>query len=129
VHVKQSKRKLDLHKALLFLGDVFISLGDNDTAHSLVTVALEGFIYMDIHRSRAQCLSRLGDLANKGDFLNAAEFWMVAHPLFEKSSQAKDVAQIDDRLAELGYNQKALVHLETLHPPEPTCEELSVECE
>jgi predicted negative regulator of RcsB-dependent stress response len=125
---QQSKEKLAVHKALLFLGDVFIAEGDDNTAKSLFTVALEGFLYMDVHRSRAQCLLRLGDLANKkGDFPHAAELWMAARPLFERSSQAEDVVRIDARLTELEYNQKALMHLATLHPPETIFEELSLE--
>jgi hypothetical protein len=47
----QSKEKLVVHKALLFLGDVFMAEGDDETAKSLFTVALEGFVFMDVHRS------------------------------------------------------------------------------
>jgi tetratricopeptide (TPR) repeat protein len=126
-HGLQSKEKLAIHKALLFLGDVFISQGDNDTAKSLFMVALEGFVYMDVHHSRAQCLLRLGDLANKkGDSLHAAELWMAARPLFEMSSQAKDVVEIDGRLTELEHNGKALAHLAALQPPGTIFEELSL---
>ncbi|KAJ7927027.1 hypothetical protein B0H13DRAFT_1861789 [Mycena leptocephala] len=126
----QSKGKLALHKALLYLGDVFAAQGDDDTAKSLFTVALEGFLCMDVHHSKAQCLLRLGDLARKkGNLSEAQEFWMAARPLFERSSQAKDVVQIDDRLAEHDNNQKALAHLATLHPPETLLEEQSVEVE
>jgi tetratricopeptide (TPR) repeat protein len=129
-HAQQSKRKLDLHKALFFLGDVFISQGDDDTGYSLFTVALEGFVCMDVHHSRAQCLFRLGDLANKkGDFSQAVELWTAAHPFFERSSQAKDTAKIDGRLAELENKQMALVHLAKLHFPETVFEELSSEVE
>jgi tetratricopeptide (TPR) repeat protein len=127
-YAQQSKEKLALNKTLLFLGDVFISQGDVDTAHSLFTVALEGFVYMDVHRSRAQCLLRLGDLANKkGKLPDAAEHWIAARSLFEVSSQAKDAAQIDERLALLEHNRKALAHLATLHPPEIISSELSAE--
>jgi tetratricopeptide (TPR) repeat protein len=129
-HAQQSKRKLDLHKALFFLGDVFISQGDDDTGYSLFTVALEGFVCMDVHHSRAQCLFRLGDLANKkGDFSQAVELWTAARPFFERSSQAKDTAKIDGRLAELENKQMALVHLAKLHFPETVFEELSSEVE
>jgi hypothetical protein len=58
-----------------------------------------GFTYMDVHRSRAQCMLRLGDLAKKqGDLSRAVEFWKESRPLFERSVQAKDFAQIDARL-------------------------------
>ncbi|KAJ7354283.1 hypothetical protein DFH08DRAFT_984664 [Mycena albidolilacea] len=99
VHAYQLKEKLALHKGLLFLGDVFILTKHNETAHSLFTAALMGFTYMDIHRSRAQCMLRLGDLAKKqGDLSRAVEFWKESRPLFERSAQAKDIAQIDARL-------------------------------
>ncbi|KAJ7889983.1 hypothetical protein B0H13DRAFT_1887836 [Mycena leptocephala] len=128
VHVRQSKGKLALHKALIFIGDVFIVQGDAETAYSLFTVALGGFVYMDVHYSQAQCLLRLGVLASKrGNFSHATNLWTAARPLFERSLQAKDVAQIDARLAELGDNQKVLMHLAALHPPETAGEELSVE--
>jgi tetratricopeptide (TPR) repeat protein len=100
-HSQLSREKLALHKALLHLGDVINSLGDDDTAHSLFTVAMAGFVGMDVHCSRAQCLMRLGDLANKkGDFSHAIELWEAARPLFEISSQAHSIIQIDFRLAE-----------------------------
>ncbi|KAF8170912.1 hypothetical protein K438DRAFT_1853437 [Mycena galopus ATCC 62051] len=98
-HAYHLKEKLPLHKALLFMGDVFISHKDNSTARNLFTVALGGFTDMDVHRSRAQCMLRLGDLADKkGDSSRAIEFWTVARPLFTQSLQAKDIAWIDKRL-------------------------------
>lgn len=115
---QQLKDKLALHKAVLFFGDVFISQRDDNTAHNLSTVALEGFNCMDVHCSRAQCLLRLGDLArNTGEDSNAVDLWTTARPLFERSSQAKDIAQIDARLAALQHNQQVLVHLSALIPP------------
>ncbi|KAF8144392.1 hypothetical protein K438DRAFT_2101925 [Mycena galopus ATCC 62051] len=113
------KHKLALHKALLFLGDVFISNEDEETATSLYQVALEGFTYMDVHQSRAQCMLRLGDLANKnGRTSEAITFWKAAQPLFERSSQAKDMAQIDAKIATVeNAGQMALAQLETLDAP------------
>ncbi|KAJ7110852.1 hypothetical protein C8R44DRAFT_742636 [Mycena epipterygia] len=43
VQTHRKQEKLGLHKALRFIGDVFISQGDEDTAHSLFVVALQGF--------------------------------------------------------------------------------------
>ncbi|KAJ7936918.1 hypothetical protein B0H13DRAFT_1852980 [Mycena leptocephala] len=114
-HAQQSKQKLAVHKALLFIGDVFVAEGDDHTAKSLFTVAQEGFVYMDVHCSRAQCLLRLGNLAEKeGNSSKALELWKAARPLFERASQAKAIAQIDARLAELEHDQKVPVHLATL---------------
>jgi hypothetical protein len=95
----KSKDKLALHKALLFLGDVFIVTKDDETATNLYKIALDGFTQMDVHCSRAQCMLRLGDLANKqGHLSQAIDFWITAQPLFLQSLQAKDVAQVNTRL-------------------------------
>jgi hypothetical protein len=99
-HSHKYQQNLGLHKALLFLGDVFLSNRDEDTAQTLFTVALEGFTAMDVHRSRAQCMTRLGDLAQKrGEVSNAVELWKVARSLFQQSVQMGDVVKIDSRLA------------------------------
>jgi predicted negative regulator of RcsB-dependent stress response len=114
-HAQQSKQKLAVYKAFLFIGEIFIAEGDDDTAKSLFTLAQEGFFYMDVHRSRARCLLRLGDLADKkGNSSEALELWKAARPLFERASQVKDIVQIDARLAEREYDQKVLVHLATM---------------
>jgi tetratricopeptide (TPR) repeat protein len=105
----KSKARLELAKALLFLGDMFMA-NDKETAANLYLVALEGFTYMDVHHSRAQCMIHLGDLAEgQGHTSKAIGFWEAARPLFEQALQAKDVAQIDARL-EL-VNSHVLVHL------------------
>ncbi|KAF8125379.1 hypothetical protein K438DRAFT_1791146 [Mycena galopus ATCC 62051] len=113
------KVKLDLHKALLFLGDAFIANKVENSAANLYQVALAGFTQMDVHCSRAQCMLRLGDLASKhGCTSEAITFWEAAQPLFERASQTKDVAKIDSRLATWEKDHhKALVKLETLHAP------------
>ncbi|KAJ7119076.1 hypothetical protein C8R44DRAFT_188500 [Mycena epipterygia] len=105
-HAKKSQEKLALHKALCFLGDVFLSEGDEDTAYNLFIVALEGFTYMDVHQSKAHCMVHLGDITEqKGDLDKAVDFWKAAQPLFERSSQTKDGAQIAIRLASVGANK------------------------
>ncbi|KAJ7330412.1 hypothetical protein DFH08DRAFT_940328 [Mycena albidolilacea] len=116
----KTKDKLELHKALLFLGDVFLATKDDETATNLYIVALEGFTHMDIHCSRAQCMIRLGDLANKqGHTLKAIGFWATARPLLERSLQARDVAQIDARLSTADKaQQKSLLQLTTLSVPD-----------
>ncbi|KAJ6481013.1 hypothetical protein C8R45DRAFT_932918 [Mycena sanguinolenta] len=113
------KEKLALHKALLFLGDVFITNEDENTAVALYTIALEGFMFMDVHRYQAECMLRLGDLAQKhGNTTEAVVYWKIARPLFEKSSQVKDVAELDSRLASVEKaHEKALVMLANLKAP------------
>ncbi|KAJ7770322.1 hypothetical protein B0H14DRAFT_3590794 [Mycena olivaceomarginata] len=96
----KTKDNFPLHKALLCLGDVFIINKDGKTAEKLYMLALEGFKQMDVHRSQAQCMIRLGDLANEqGHTSKAISLWQTARPLFERSLQATDVAQIDVRLS------------------------------
>ncbi|KAJ6510900.1 hypothetical protein C8R45DRAFT_965529, partial [Mycena sanguinolenta] len=59
----KKKDKLAVHKALRCLGDVFLTNGEEQTAEHIFLAALDGFTNMDVHRSRAECLIRLGDLA------------------------------------------------------------------
>jgi tetratricopeptide (TPR) repeat protein len=104
-HSIKIKQKLGIYKALQFLGDIFLAQGDEVTAFSLFSVALEGFTYMDVHRSRAECMLRLGDISNGyGELLKAVELWDVARPLFERSSQTKQIEAIDKRIASVGQD-------------------------
>jgi hypothetical protein len=104
-HSIKFKEKLGINKGLQFLGDIFLAQADADTAVSLFIVALEGFTFMDVHRSRAECMLRLGDIHREhGKLLKAVEFWDAARPLFERSSQTKQMQDIDERLASIGEN-------------------------
>ncbi|KAJ6600489.1 hypothetical protein DFH09DRAFT_1070282 [Mycena vulgaris] len=119
-HAIISKQKLEIYKALQFLGDVYLAEGDQHTAISLFTVALEGFTHMDVHCSRAECMLRLGDVATQdGDLSKAAELWNKAKPLFERSFQANQVAQINERLITLprDMTERNLALLSAFHPP------------
>ncbi|KAJ7178222.1 hypothetical protein C8R46DRAFT_1029717 [Mycena filopes] len=109
VHSIKQKERLEIHKALQFIGDIFLKDGDVATATSLFTLALDGFAQMDVHRSRAECLIRLGDIfKHNADPSKALELWKMAKPLFERSSQMKRVADIEKRVAgiELNYETK-----------------------
>jgi tetratricopeptide (TPR) repeat protein len=104
VHSCKSKQRLELHKAFQFLGDVFQARGDLDTASSLFTVALDGFTQMDVHRSRAECMVQLGNIARlNGNKSMAAGLWQTARPLFERSSQRRQLSQLEEKLAGLSY--------------------------
>ncbi|KAJ7453407.1 hypothetical protein FB451DRAFT_1281166 [Mycena latifolia] len=93
-------QKLEIHKALQFLGDVFLAQGDRDTGYSLFAVALDGFTQLDVHRSGGECMLRLGDLSKlQGDVQNAANQWKAARPLFERSLQEMKIVDLNDRLA------------------------------
>ena len=100
VYAQGKKNKRALHKALQFLGDIFLTQGDLNTAGSLFTVALDTFTYMDIHHSRAECMLCLGDISEqRGHLVEAVKFWKEARPLFERSLQTQKITQIDTRLA------------------------------
>ncbi|KAJ6505730.1 hypothetical protein C8R47DRAFT_1209684 [Mycena vitilis] len=119
-HVLQSQEKLAIYKALQFLGDVFLAEGEAETASSLFNVALEGFVQLDVHRSRAECMVRLGVISQQGgDFSTALGLWQSARPLFARSSQARQIADTDGKLAVLAEDLKAqsLATLEQLHAP------------
>jgi hypothetical protein len=102
VNSLRTKQKLKIYKSLQFLGDVCLTQGDEDTAISLFTVALEGFTYMDVHRSRAECMLRLGNISQeRNDFATAVELWTTSRPLFERSLQIKHINLIDEKLAKI----------------------------
>ncbi|KAJ7804999.1 hypothetical protein B0H14DRAFT_3773064 [Mycena olivaceomarginata] len=117
IHSLKLKGKLQVYKALQFLGQIFLTHEDENTALSLFTVAHMGFTYMDVHRSRAECMIRLGDISSRrGDLLKVVELWESARPLFERSSQAKEVQCVDARLSHVGSNvlnhhRKNIAHL------------------
>ncbi|KAJ7212721.1 hypothetical protein GGX14DRAFT_446873 [Mycena pura] len=101
-HSLKFRKGLGILNALQFLGNVSLMHGDQTTAISLFTVALEGFTRMDVHRSRAECMLYLGEISKKNmDFEKAKELWTMARPLFQRSSQVKQLADIDARLAGL----------------------------
>ncbi|KAJ7816193.1 hypothetical protein B0H13DRAFT_1923724 [Mycena leptocephala] len=130
VNSLQRKEKLGIYKAFQFLGDVFLSQKNEQTAISLFTVALEGFTQMDVHRSRAECMLQLGDISEgHGNLLIAVEFWEAARLLFERSSQAKQVQHIDERVAYISedvlkQHENNLAHLTELNASAGTVEEL-----
>jgi hypothetical protein len=131
-HILQSQEKLALFKALQFLGDGFLGQGEIQTALSLFTVAMQGFTNLDIHRSKAECMVHLGDNSvRNGVFLEAVEHWTTARLLFERSSQPKQVTDMEERLAGITQDMqeqhsKKLVLLSSLHAPIGVVEELDV---
>ncbi|KAJ7687894.1 hypothetical protein B0H14DRAFT_887541 [Mycena olivaceomarginata] len=123
IHSLKLKAKLQAYKALQFMGQMFLTHKDENTAVSLFTVALVGFTYMDVHQSRAECMIRLGDISSRrGDLLKAVELWESARPLFERSSQVKEVQYVDERLSRVGsnvldHNRENIAHLVRLDVP------------
>ncbi|KAJ7321678.1 hypothetical protein DFH08DRAFT_818541 [Mycena albidolilacea] len=123
VYSLKCKKTLQVHKGLQFFGDVFLHQKDEDTAISLFTVALEGFTFMDVHCSRAECMAKLGDISNShGNLLKAVELWTTARPLFERSSQAQKVQFVDEKLAGVGsdvleQHREAISHIVELNVP------------
>jgi hypothetical protein len=99
--------RLMVHQALQSLGGVLVQQGADDTALSVLTVALEGFTQMDVHQSRAKCMCTIGDVyVRRGDLSGAREMWEAARPLFEHSEQTKEIAGIDKKLQALSIVQK-----------------------
>jgi tetratricopeptide (TPR) repeat protein len=132
VHSLKSNQKLGIYQALQFIGDVALIQNDENTAVSLFTTALEGFTHMDVHRSRAECMLRLGDICKQNnDLTKATEYWTTARPLFERSSQGKQVENIDKRLASVGEDvlerdRNNLAQLAIADVPAVSLDDLSV---
>ncbi|KAF7344786.1 NB-ARC domain-containing protein [Mycena venus] len=103
----QLRSRLMVHQALRRLGDVFMVQGAENTALSILSVALEGFTQMDVHQSRAECMHTIGKVyVQCGDIGRAREMWEAAWPLFERSEQRKEVAKIEEKLQMLSLAQK-----------------------
>lgn len=84
------------------LEDYFVGEGDKSAALSVFQFTSEDFTYLDIHRGRADCMLRIGDILDQqGRVHEAQEMWKDARPLFIRSSQARDTARCDERLASL----------------------------
>jgi hypothetical protein len=95
----KGENTIAVHHALRCLADIFIAQDDDETALNLLDVALDGFTAMDIHRSRAECAMRIGDIFHRrGDEAKAVEHWELSRPLFLRSLQTKEVVQIDQRI-------------------------------
>lgn len=105
---KSSRSMLVVHQALRCFGDVLAQESMDDEALNILTVALEGFTWMDVHQSRADCMKTMGDVhLRRGETLKACTFWKEARPLFERSLQATAVSKIDSRLAKLTQQHEA----------------------
>ncbi|KAJ7848691.1 hypothetical protein B0H13DRAFT_1906639 [Mycena leptocephala] len=130
VHSLKRKEKIGIYKALRSFGDIFLAQYDEHTAISLFTVVLEGFTEMDVHHSRAECMLRFADISmGHSEPLKAVDFWERARPLFERSSQAKQVQHINERLAGINddvleQHRNNLACLAELNAPSGTVEEL-----
>ncbi|KAJ7236840.1 hypothetical protein C8J57DRAFT_1728170 [Mycena rebaudengoi] len=97
-------RAVVTHKfhAVRRLGDINLAIGDEETAISLFTVALQGYSGMGVHRGRAECIVRPGGIFSKhGDIRAARELWEVAERFFMRSSQNRDAEDVKRRLDEL----------------------------
>ncbi|KAJ7471119.1 hypothetical protein FB451DRAFT_1559582 [Mycena latifolia] len=104
-HVRKSKDRVATFHALRCLADIFAAFEDEETALNLYHTTLEGATEMDIHRLRAESMTGIGDIMmQRGDSVQAKEMWDAARPLFVRSSQMKDAAAIDERLAQLSQN-------------------------
>ncbi|KAJ6533795.1 hypothetical protein DFH09DRAFT_125089 [Mycena vulgaris] len=99
--VRKAQDRVATFCALRCLADIY-NESDEETALNLYHTSLEGAIEMDIHRLQAQCMRGIGDIiVRRGESTQAKEMWQASRPLFAKSSQMKDAAAIDARLAQL----------------------------
>ncbi|KAJ7241125.1 hypothetical protein C8J57DRAFT_1561780 [Mycena rebaudengoi] len=122
------KDKHQTMQAFRCLGQIFSAEGDDDTALSLFNVALDAFTFMDVHRWRAACMVQIADTLNScGEVMKAVGLWKAARPLFERSSQMKDIIKLDAKIAEVDSAVLAeyenLKHLSDLGVPGSTPEE------
>ncbi|KAF7323580.1 ATPase-AAA-core domain-containing protein [Mycena kentingensis (nom. inval.)] len=87
--------------AMTFLGELHFAKGDKTTAKSLFSAALDGLSRLDVHRYRANCLKRLGDLAE--DRERSRVLWEQARNLYERTMQKEAVKGVVRRLESLQF--------------------------
>jgi tetratricopeptide (TPR) repeat protein len=86
-------------KALRCIGDLLAIDGDSDTALNLFMAVLDSFTAMDIHRARADCMVRMAAIfEQQGDIRKTVDLLQRARPLYERSSQEKEIIKIDTKL-------------------------------
>jgi hypothetical protein len=104
-------------KALRCIGDLLVIDRDNDTALSLFMVALDSFTFMDIHRDRADCMIRMAAIfEQRTEIRKTVDLLQRAHPLYERSSQEKEIIKIDTKLrAMAAVPQDNETHFRDLH--------------
>ncbi|KAJ7279591.1 hypothetical protein C8J57DRAFT_1221245 [Mycena rebaudengoi] len=128
----QCKDKCQAMQAFRCFGQIFFAEGDDEIALSLFNVALDGFTFMDIHCWRADCMVRIANILNsRGEVMKAVGLWKSARPLFEKSSQMKDIINLDAKLAEvdsavLAQYEEKLQHPSELYVPASVLEEKEI---
>jgi tetratricopeptide (TPR) repeat protein len=98
----RTSSKLGTLNALRRMADSFATAGDPDTALALHCVALDGFKPMGVHQRIAQCMVAMATIWEfRGDFAQSVELLIGAKPEFQRASQTKEVARIDDKLKSL----------------------------
>jgi hypothetical protein len=81
-------------KALRCIGDLLVE-DDEDTSLNLFSVASDAFTFMDVHRDRADCMVRIAAIIDRrGEIRNVVDPLQKARPLYESSSQNRDISKI-----------------------------------
>ncbi|KAJ7257723.1 hypothetical protein C8J57DRAFT_1472625 [Mycena rebaudengoi] len=109
-------------KALRCIGDMLAIDGDSDTALSLFMAALDSFTSMDIHRGRADCMVRMAAIfEQRREIRKTVDLLQRARPLYERSSQEKEINKIDTKLRDMEVlsedHENPLQQLEKLNVP------------
>jgi hypothetical protein len=106
---QKDEKPADRLEALRRLADIHIMMGDDETALHLFQAALEGGTKMEIHRLRAECMVRIGDIMlRRRETMQAMDMWEAAHPLFIRSSRRKDAALVKQRIQKLSHSLLAI---------------------
>jgi hypothetical protein len=97
---RKVKNRLATMKAIWCLGDVFAAHDDADTALHLFEVALDGFTNMGVHGCKGECMTRMSSIFEKRRETDmSVSLLRAARPLFERSSQKREMEWVDLKLA------------------------------
>ncbi|KAJ7800150.1 hypothetical protein B0H14DRAFT_3786346 [Mycena olivaceomarginata] len=100
--INHKKNMLAVHQALQSLGDVFAQQGMDAEALGILAAALEGFTWMDVHQSRAECMRTMGDVHFRcRQSSTACIFGQRLDLCLNGHYRQRQVSEIDSRLAKV----------------------------
>ncbi|KAJ7447468.1 hypothetical protein FB451DRAFT_1536159 [Mycena latifolia] len=92
-YARKTASFMETMKSLRCLAEIFVELGDEDTAGRLYGMALDSFLAMNIQRSQADCLAGMAKISiKKGNIADGPKLSEEARHMHEKIGVRKNLA-------------------------------------
>ncbi|KAJ7030208.1 hypothetical protein C8F04DRAFT_1114236 [Mycena alexandri] len=120
----RTSNRLGTLKGLKRLADIYVTEQENDTALTLLDIAVQGFESMGVHLCIAECNVQISAIwESRGDLLRAIKSLEDAIPRLQRSSQVEKAARIEEDIRALkecskeNLKESALVGAKTTSLP------------